>query len=102
MYTSARIVQFNNIGSLMQGIPHLLKASELIKKFVGPDVSVLLPAAGGNPARALVVVRGESLDAMQAGLDRALDNAEYRAVLAQIGALVVGSATQDQMWKKIA
>ena len=30
MYTSARIVQFNNIAAMVQGVPHMVKIAEMI------------------------------------------------------------------------
>jgi hypothetical protein len=101
MYTWTRIVQFKNVVSMGTAMPICLSIVEYLRKEHDQDISLMVPALGGHPARALFVVRSTDLNKNLDVMDKCNQDPRYRDLLSKFSEHVDASATNDQVWKTV-
>lgn len=101
MYTWTRVIRFKSVTSMMAAMPVCLSIIEYMRNELKQDCSMMTPTLGGHPARALFVVTSPDLAKNLIALDMANQDPRYRDLVSKLGEHVDGSATNDQVWKKI-
>ena len=101
MYTWTRVARFKNVSSMTVALPICVSIVEHLKNVLHQDASLMTPVLGGQPARALFVIRSDDLNKNLDGFDRANQDAKYRELLGKLSEHVDGAATNDQVWKKV-
>jgi hypothetical protein len=98
MYTFIRESSFKTMIDAVRGMPISLAIAEYYKKEHGVDVTLQRPVTG-SPLRIRFISQMESMDAWRALQMKAVRDPAFQKLLAEIGPLVDGGKTFDEIWQ---
>jgi hypothetical protein len=96
-YTFVRDVTFQNMAASMRAAPVVQQIVKFYKEAVNVDIQVLRPISGA-PTRLRFISQLESLDKWQADTAKVMQDPAFHKLLAEMGPLVDGSKTSDELW----
>jgi hypothetical protein len=101
MYTWTRVIRFKSVTGMMAAMPICLSIVEYLRKEHDQDATLLVPALGGHPARALFVVKSADIARNVEVMDKCAQDARWRDLVAKLSEHVDGAATNDQAWRTV-
>ncbi|WBY03234.1 hypothetical protein PE066_06790 [Ramlibacter tataouinensis] len=98
MYTFVREVTFRTMADMMRGLPVAAEIVKFYKDVAGTEIRVQR-ALTGSPVCIRYVAELDSLDEWQRIQEQVAQNPVFHKLLAEMGPLVDGSRTHDQIWR---
>ena len=98
MYTFVREVSFRSLAEMMRGMPLASQIVKYYKEAAGVDIQIQR-ALTGSPVCLRYVTQLESLDEWQKVQDKVAQDPAFLKLLGEMGPLVDGSKTNDQIWR---
>jgi len=97
MYTIIREVTFKTIADAVRGMPIAGSFRKYFKDTHNIDIKLMRPV-GGYPSHIRFVFELESLDVWVSNNQKFMEDPSYHKLLNEIGPLVDGSKTHDEIW----
>ncbi len=98
MYTFVREVSFRSLAEMMRGMPLAGQIVKYYQEAAGVDIQIQR-AITGSPVCVRYVTQIESLDEWQKVQDKVAQDPAFHKLLGEMGPLVDGSKTNDQIWR---
>ncbi|TFY99811.1 hypothetical protein [Ramlibacter rhizophilus] len=98
MYTFIREVSFKTMADMMRGLPVAQRMVKHYKEVGGVDIQIQR-ALSGSPVCVRFVAQLDSLDEWQRVQSKIATDPEFHKMLGEMGPLVDGGRTNDQLWQ---